>query len=122
MKALRQGETVPRIMRALDQNNASAAIIKSSDWEAAENLARFLNQGDKIRLLDAFVAEEGGGYRSDQSRGGELIHQTGPFFARQDEDAEEDPVLAKVREMVGRKPESLRERLAGPTDNVKDTG
>ena len=39
-------------------------------------------------------------------------------FARQED---EDPVLAEVREMVGRKPDSLRERLTGLTDNVKDT-
>lgn len=54
MLVLRSNGQVRRVLAAIDRSNAAAAIIKSGDEAAATNLARFLNTGKKVRVLDAF--------------------------------------------------------------------
>jgi len=66
MESLRDGVQVKRILTAIDKTNASAGFIKSTDVEAAKNLTRFINEGSKLRLLDALVEGKSAGIAEDR--------------------------------------------------------
>lgn len=80
MSNLRKGGNVLRILRAIDHTNASAGIVKSSDKDAAANLARFLNTGEKLRLLDAFIQDDETWYSSAE-RGRIVEDSQGVWFS-----------------------------------------
>jgi len=64
MSRLRDGDTIPRILKALHDSGAAATIIKASSEEVANNVARYLVEKGKARVLDGFVSGQGGGIRS----------------------------------------------------------
>lgn len=78
MRQLRSGGRVRRILSAAGKSNAAAAIIKTDDVEAGNNLDRFLSSlGGEIRVLDWIrdgesLASQGVSFGNDRS----------PFFSR----------------------------------------
>jgi len=81
MVALRQGGQARRILSAIDKTNAAAAIIKASGPGLPNNVARFLNTGKKVRVLDAFIKGSDGQYTNSSDRGLGIEGETGPFFS-----------------------------------------
>lgn len=86
MSMLRDNEQVPRIFRALDATNASAAIIVSESVSAASNLARMLNNTKTgssesgVRVLDALIRDYQGQYLYSSSQAGTGLESlTGSF-------------------------------------------
>lgn len=87
MDSLRDGVQVKRILTAIDKTNASAGFIKSTNVEAAKNLTRFINEGSKLRLLDALVggksagiAEEHGMWFSPQQKSDKVVDTSAVSF------------------------------------------
>ncbi len=78
MQALRGGDRVRRLLKAINDTNADAVIIKTGDKEAAANIARFVNNLQEIRVLDWFDSD----FNSDARNNSEVIGSTGPFFSR----------------------------------------
>jgi len=76
MKRLRVKSRVNRILKAIDTTNAAAAIVKTTDKQAGDNMSAYLS--DRIRLLDVLLSEKGGdAYRSFAETG--EIKESGPF-------------------------------------------
>jgi len=76
---------VARYVKSLHDSNAAAGIIVSKNAKAAKNLARYLNNVEHIRVLDAFVPspKEGVDGLVSSALAGERIHEEGgPFYAR----------------------------------------
>ncbi len=84
MSALRDGDGVSRIVKAIDTTNAVVGVIKSTSEESAKNLARFINKGSKLRLLDAFVRDSAGSYKSSAKHGQGVETSEGAFFSTDD--------------------------------------
>lgn len=114
MRALRSGDSIKRILTAIDQTNASATIIKSSNEDAAVNLTRYLKSVDKLRVLDNFVPNPipkedrrlsvGEDFISLAERG--MVAGEGPFLARRSDDdifygAGEGMATSEVRKLIG---------------------
>ncbi|QFY88603.1 hypothetical protein D5125_03405 [Magnetovirga frankeli] len=89
MSALRQDGQVRRVLQGISKTNASAGIIKSSDAEAAKNLAKFLNHAKKLRLLDVLLSGEPGATPGElrssvqrETQYGDLHNAAGPWLSR----------------------------------------
>lgn len=79
MSALKNGGHVNRTLSAINTTNASAAIIKSSDRQSAENMAKMLNSFG-MNVLDAFVSVDGGVAESDGM--GQVASASGYWYSR----------------------------------------
>jgi len=55
MGSLRKGDRIKELLSVIDETNAVAGIIKTSDEGAAKNLSSYLNADSKLRLLDIIV-------------------------------------------------------------------
>ncbi|WP_271270479.1 LPD38 domain-containing protein [Aliamphritea hakodatensis] len=81
MQQLRSGGQVRRILSAIDATNTAAVLIKTQNKDSAENVARFLNSLDDIRVLD-WISESNGRLVSDMADGGRVNSSSGAFFSR----------------------------------------
>ncbi|WP_219622247.1 LPD38 domain-containing protein [Endozoicomonas acroporae] len=93
---------VVRIMKALDSTNSTKVIIKTGnstrEMNAARNLTRFFNRGDKIEVLDHFYTK-GDTYQSGAETGANL-GETGAFYAWRNNKAkgvQSGPLRLKLR-------------------------
>lgn len=118
MGALRNNNQVRRILAAIDKANAAAAIIKATDAKGATNVARFLNQGRKLRVLDAFTPGGDGTLVSSALNSQGIETAEGPFLSpRQgtggtaggfDASTENQQQVARLNRGLGFPPGTLR--------------
>jgi DNA repair protein RadC len=79
MITLRENGRVKRILKALDETNAGAAIIVSEEKVAAKNIGNYLSRLEDLRVLDAIIGE---GMQSLSERGESLGEAGQPFYSR----------------------------------------
>lgn len=118
MGALRNNNQVRRILAAIDKTNSAAAIIKATDVKGATNVARFLNQGRKLRVLDAFTPAGEGKLVSSALNSQGIETAEGPFLSpRQgaggtegvfDASTENQQQVARLNRGLGFPPGTLR--------------
>lgn len=88
MAAMRDGKTVTRVMEGINRSNATAAIIKSDDREAARNLARFMNRPFMQRTVNMLDILSPGRVTDVESESAmstgdrEMMYAQGPFYSR----------------------------------------
>jgi len=80
MKKLRDGKQIPRILKTLDETNAGAVIILSSNAEAIGNMSRYLAVLSGLRVLDAVISK--GAATVSYGAVGDLIPEYGPFYSK----------------------------------------
>jgi len=88
MQRLKSNQQVKRLLTGIDRTNASAVLLKSTNLDAANNVARMITQVTGVRVLDAIINEQIPGTLSHfdskfwSAQTANLVASGGPWFSK----------------------------------------